>query len=240
MKLTKILMSVSILYSTFTIRRLNLRQTLKKVTFAELHEVQGVFGQESISPGGGVFPKHLICSYDLGTQTVIFPDGWEITEYNNVDKDNRRRFMWEFSFYDGSSGGAYLQSVLQHKAIKKIALVEVDDYDQNQFKTEQGLVLMELRIPRVNKDRADELILKHLSDGTIVAERSKESVRITAKGSIVEETVQQYLYELVMKESERINFINQLFEQDIVPKKDRFAILINVRVYPKQLSYFKK
>ena len=148
--------------------------------------------------------------------------------------------MCEFSFYDGSSGGAYLQSVLQHKAIKKIALVEVDDYDQNQFKTEQGLVLMELRIPRVNKDRADELILKHLSDGTIVAERSKESVRITAKGSIVEETVQQYLYELVMKESERINFINQLFEQDIVPKKDRFAILINVRVYPKQLSYFKK
>lgn len=217
-----------------------MRQTLTKVTFSELHEVRRAFGHESISPGGGVFSKHLIYSYDLKTQTIIFPFGWVMQEYGGTNEDGWKRTGWEFFF--SSTSGNHWRTILRHNKVKKIDFVEVDDYDQKQFEPEQGLVLMNLTILHENKDRADGLIQKYLTDGTIVAERSRETTvtNIIVGENREEKTVSSYLYELVMKESERINFINQLFEQDIVPKTDRFAILIEQHVFPKQLSYFKK
>ena len=206
---------------------------LARVKFTELHEVTGAFGQEWISPGGGGFPKHLIHSYNLKAKTVVFPIGWAITESGGTNEDNWKRTQYEFIFKD------FCHTVLRHEYIKKVDLIEVD-YNPNDFQPNKDLVVMTLRVPRRNRVRTDKLVNKHRTTQTIVVERSMESSMVVDGVGRKKRTFLQYLYELVMQKSEWQDFARQLYKQNLVPKTQRFAILITGPVFPRQLANFKQ
>lgn len=205
---------------------------LTRVKFTVLYEIAGSFGQESVSPGGGGFPKHLIHSYDHKSKTVVFPIGWAITESGGINEDNRKCTQYEFIF------GNFWHTVLGHECIKKIDLVEVD-YNPDDFYPHNKLVVMTLRVPRKNKARTDQLVNEHRIAQTIVAERSMESSMVIDGIGRKKRTIPQYLYELVMQKSEWQNFTKKLYEQNLVPKTERFAILVTGPVFPRQLANFK-
>ncbi len=204
---------------------------LLRVKFYKLFEINGAFGQDCVSPMGGIFPKHLIYSYDLETRTIIFPVGWMITEAGGTNEDNWTRTEWRFNFFE------ICQTTLQHNLVEKVDFIEVD-YDPKEFHPNKNIVLMTLRIPRRNKGRTDELIQKYKATQTIIAERSKESSEIILKSRDEERTISQYLYEIIMKKSSWKDFAEQLYKQNLIAKKDRFAILIMGPVFPRQLASF--
>lgn len=206
---------------------------LTRVKFSELREVEGAFGQEWVAPAGGGFPKHLIHSYDLKTKTVVFPIGWMITESGGTNEDNWKRTQWEFHF------GKFCHTVLRHKCVKKIDFVEAE-YNPDEFRPNEKLVLMTLRVPRRNKNHTDKLIKEHRVTETVVAVRSRESKKVIVKSGRKQKSFPQYLYELAIQKSEWRNFARQLYEKNLVPKKDRFAILVeSTPLFPRQLAYFK-
>ena len=206
---------------------------LTKVTFTKLFEVEGAFGQEWVSPGGGGFPKHLIYSYDLKSKTIIFPTDWIITESGGTNEDNWKRTQYEFIFRDSC------HTVLRHEYIKKVDFVEVE-YSPKDFQPNLKLVVMTLRIPRRNKARADKLIDEYQTAKTIVAQRSMKSSMVIDGRGLKKRTFPQYLYEIVMHKSEWQDFSKQVYEQDLVPKTQRFAILVTGPVFPRQLANFKQ
>lgn len=206
---------------------------LTRVKFTELHEVAEAFGQEWVSPGGGGFPKHLIYSYDHKSKTVVFPIGWVITESGGTNEDGWKRTQYEFIFKD------FCRTILRHGCIKKVDLVEVD-YSPNDFQPNQNLVVMTLRVPRKNKVRTDRLVNEHRTAQTIVAERSMKSSMVIDRAGRKKRTIPQYLYELVMQKSEWQGFAKQLYEQNLVPKTQRFAIFTTGPVFPRQLANFKQ
>lgn len=206
---------------------------LLRVKFSKLFEVNGAFAQDCISPAGGIFPKHLICSYDLKARTIIFPIEWTLSEAGGTNMDNWTRTEWRFNF------GEYCTTVLQHKLIEKIDFVEVD-YDSKEFQPNKDLVLLTLSIPRRNKNRTDNLIHKHKTAQSIVAVRSKKSSMAIVKSGSKEKTVPQYFYDIIMKKSCWKDFAEQLYKQKIISEKDRFAILISGNpVFPRQLASFQ-
>src|SRR3989344_2944134 len=81
------------------LRRLAVR--CMRVTFTELHETEGFFGQESIAVGIGAFPKHLIYSYDLKKKIVLFPFEWKTENGKwNYERGFRDSSFYQFSFSD--------------------------------------------------------------------------------------------------------------------------------------------
>lgn len=206
---------------------------LTRVTFAELYEVEGAFGQEWVSPGGGGFPKHLIHSYDRKSKTIVFPIGWEITESGGTNEDNWKRAQYEFIFKD------FCHTILRHEYIKKVDLVEVD-YNPDDFQPDSNLVVMTLRVPRKNKVRTDKLVKEHRTAQTIVAERSMKSGLVMDRGGRNKRTIPQYLYELVMQKAEWQDFAKQLNKQNLVLKTQPFAILVTGPVFPRQLANYKQ
>ena len=208
-----------------------------KVEFTELYEAKGAFGYEGVSPGGSMFPKHLIYSYDLKTKTVIFPLGWIMNEAGGANENNWKRDMWEFSF------NPFWNTVFRHNFVKKIDCIEVD-YDLNWFKPLENLGLMTLSIPLKNKNRADKLIEKYVANKTIVAQRSRELGKVSlyriGRNKTTKRTVQKYIYELALQKSKWKNFAKKLHEQNLIHKTDPFGVLLSNYVFPKQLAYFEK
>ena len=99
---------------------------------------------------------------------------------------------------------------------------------------------MTLRIPRRNKARADKIIGGYQTAKTIVAKRSvKSSMVIDGRGR-KKRTFQQHLYELVIQKSKWQDFAKQVYEQNLVPKTQRFAILTTGPVFPRQLTNFNQ
>ncbi len=206
---------------------------LTRVTFTELHEVEGAFGQEWIAPAGGGFPKHLVHSYNINTKIVVFPIGWVITETGGSNEDDWKRTRYEFKLRD------FCHTVLRHEYIKKVDSIEVD-YNPRDFQPNYKLVVMTLRIPRKNKARTDKLIDGYQTAKTIVAQRSMKSSMVIDGRDRKKKTFPQYLYELVMHKSGWQDFSKQVYEQDLVPKTQRFAILVTGPVFPRQLANFKQ
>ncbi|MDP3696623.1 MAG: hypothetical protein Q8R55_01165 [Candidatus Taylorbacteria bacterium] len=207
---------------------------LTRVTFTELHEVAGAFGQEWVSPGGGGFPKHLIHSYDLKTKTVVFPTGWKIKQDTIPAIEGGEFFHPIYSFVFGD----FCNTVILYGYIEKADSVEID-YDPKDFQPDHKLVVVTLRVPRRNKVRTDKLIKKYQTSKTVVAERSRKSSMVIDGGGRKKRTFPQYLYELVLRKSEWKDFAKQVYKQNLVPKTQRFAILAEGPVFPRQLAYFK-
>lgn len=214
-----------------------MKENLLRVRFTELYEVEGSFGQESVSPSGGIFPKHLICSYDIHTKTVVFPFGWIIVEGGGTNEDNWCHTHYDFYFTP------YWHTLIQCGLVEKSDCVEID-YDPKDFEPDPKLVKMTLVIPRRNKSRMDKLIQQYLAAKTIVAERSRASRVIKTifrmKKDHKEKTLLKHTYELVIQDPEWRIFVEQLYKQKLIPKEDRFAILVEENVFPKQLAYFNK
>lgn len=207
---------------------------LTQVTFTRLHEVEGVFGQEFISAGGGCFPKYLILSYNLKTNTVVFPLGWKIEKGGVIPRENRRDdSVYQFRF------GDFCHTVLQLKYVKKVDFVKVE-YSPDEFQPNKKFGLLTLRIPRRNKARTDKLVKKYQTAKVVSAIRSKESNKVVNPMELNERTFPQYVYELVIQKSKWHDFAKELYEQNLVPKTDRFAILLTGPLFPRQLANFKQ
>lgn len=205
-----------------------------RVKFTELYEVEGAFGQESVSPGGGIFPKHLIYSYDIHTKTVVFPFGWMTDKSSGTSKCPHRLFYFT----------SHQHTLINRELVKKIDFVEVD-YEPKDFEPDPKLVMMTLTIPRRNKSRVNKLIQQYQATKTIVAKRSKESTKIistffSGKKKDTEKTLLKHTYELILMKSKWKVFVKQLFEQKLIPTNDRYAILLEENVFPKQLAYFSE
>lgn len=207
---------------------------LTRVTFSKLHEVEGAFGREWVSPGGGGFPKHLIHSYDHKTKTVVFPLGWTIEESIWVPEEGRRDYsVYQFIFKN------FCHTGFRRDYVKKIDFVEVD-YDPEEFQPNTKLGLLTLRVQRRNKARTDKLIKKYQTAKMVIAERSMESSKVVRRTGRKQRRFPQYLYELVIQKTKWQDFAKELYEQNLVPKTERFAILMGGAVFPRQLAYFKK
>ena len=208
---------------------------LTRVTFIELHEVEGAFGQEWIAPAGGGFPKHLIYSYDLKTRTVIFPPGWKIKQdaISAIEGGECFRPFYSFAFDD------FCNTVVGYGHVEKVDAVEVE-YNHDEFKPNKKLVVMTLRVPRRNKARTDKLIDRYQTAKTIIAKRSMKIRMVIDGRGRKKRTFQQYLYELVMQKSKWQDFAKQVYEQNLVPKTQRFAILTTGPVFPRQLTNFNQ
>ena len=209
---------------------------LTKVTFTELHEAEGTFGKEYAVVAGGGFNKHLIYSYNLKTKTVVFPPEWNIGKGDErISKKGRHDdSVYQFRF------GDFCHTVLKREYVKKIDFVEVSNYNPDEFQPNKELVMLTLRVPRRNKARTDKLIKKYQTAKMIVAERSRESRMVISEIGRKEKSLPQYLYELVIQKSRWRDFAKELHEENLVPKTDRFAILMDGAIFPRQLAYFKK
>lgn len=207
---------------------------LTRVTFTELHEAEGAFGQECIAIAGGVFPKHLIYSYNSKAKSVVFPPDWNIEKGQYTKEESR----CDDSFYHFRLGDFCL-TVIRRKYVKKIDFVEVE-YNPDEFQPNKELVLLTLRIPRKNKTRTDKLIKKYQAAKVIVAERSRESSKVISRTGRKERSFSQYLYELAIRESRWRDFAKELYEENLIPENERFAILIGSAIFPRQLVNFQK
>ncbi len=198
-----------------------------KVTFAKLHEAEGAFGKESISPGGAVFPKHLVLSYDLKAKTVVFPVGWNyVEEGGKVGEKLHTGFVFLFDNY-------WESGVLKDK-VKKIDSVEVN-YNPKEFEPDKNLRLVMVDVPAKHKSYMDELIKKYLATKIIVAERSRKSHRTrTVDGKRV--TFHTHSYELI---EQLVGNLNE-FWVELDSKKTCMVLSENPGVFLRQLANFKK
>lgn len=204
---------------------------LIQVTFTKLREIEGAFGREWIAPAGGGFPKHLIHSYNLKNKTVVFPPKWNIEESGRTPR--RDDSMYQFRFSN------FCHTVLRRKCVKKVDSVEVE-YNPDEFQPKKGLGLLILRIPRRNKVRTDKLIKKYQTAKIVVAERSRENSKIVIRKGQGDRRFPQYLYELIIQNSGWQDFAKELYQENLVPETERFAILMDGAIFPRQLAYFKK
>lgn len=212
---------------------------LAQVTFTELHEAEGAFGQECIAIAGGVFPKYLIYSYSSKAKTVIFPPEWNIerslyTPNMNIPEESRHNnSVCQFMF------GDFCYIILRYEYIKKIDFVEVE-YNPDDFRPNKELVLLTLRVPRRNKARTDRLIKKYQTSGNIVAERSRKISKVISRIGRKDRISQQCLYELAIYKSAWHSFAKELYKENLIPKTERFAILVGGAIFPRQLVNFQK
>lgn len=215
-----------------------LKQYATRVKFTELRELEGSFEQESVSSGGGSFPKHLIYSYNIRKKTVVFPFGWMIHKPGSINENGRMCPHWKFHF------NQYWSTFIQRGLIKKIDLVEIE-YDPKDFEPNRKLVKMTLTIPRRNKSRVNKLIQQYLATKTIVAERSRASTQViptffAGKKNDKKKTLLMHTYELILKKSKWKVFVEQLYKQKLIPAKERHEIQPKENVFPKQLACFNK
>lgn len=205
-----------------------------QVRFTELYEANGAFGNESISPGGVIFPKHLVLSYDLKTKTVVFPKKWRLAEVCGKIGEKRHTGLMFFFF------GNYCMSSIPKDKVKKINSVKVD-YNPDEFEPNKSLTVMTLRVVRWKKAKTDALIKKYQSANVIVAVRSRESRTVRSKAGGKERRYGQQLYELVIKQSVLDDFVNELFKTRLVIENRRFDVQISKPgVFPRQLANFNK
>lgn len=207
---------------------------LTRVTFTELHEVEGAFGNEWVAPAGGGFPKHLIYSYDINAKTVVFPLGWILQENGGTNEDNWKRTHYDFKFYD------FCHTVLKYEYVKKVDFVEIAEYDPKEFQPDKGLAVMTLMIPRRNKSRTDKIIQEFRIAKTIVAERGRESSMVLYGKIRKKRTFPRYLYEFIVKKSEWSCFAKRIHGESLIPKTQRFGMLVDeAPVFPRQWVGFK-
>lgn len=210
---------------------------LFRVKFTELYEIEGGLGREWIVSAGGGFPKHLIHSYDLKNKTVVFPLEWDI-KYDEIPMEKRGniilgRPVYRFKF------GNFCNTVIGYGYVRKMDSVKVE-YNPKEFHPNKELGLLTLRIPRRNKARTDKLIGKYQTAKMVVAVRSMESSKVIRATERGERSFPQYLYELAIHRSKWRGFAKELYEQNLVPKTERFAILMSGAIFPRQLAQFKK
>ena len=191
------------------------------VEFSELHEVEGDFGRECVSPSGGMFPKHLICPFDLEKKTIVLPTKWHIEE--------------DDSFYHFKFGDLY-QTVFHRKFIRKIGFVDIS-YGSREFQPNQSFVLLTFRVSSRNKGRTDKLIQKYQSTKVIAGLRSKKiKLTIMGRSKQRERILWHHLYQLVIRKLGVEDFIKQFYEHNLVQK---IPLSIQVEVlFPRQWAYF--
>lgn len=196
-----------------------------RVTFAELFEVEGAFGNESISPGGAIFPKHLVLSYNLRTKTVLFPLGWKFDPTGST---------FDFQFDN------HIEGCLRKDMVKGFDYVEVD-CDPKEFVPDKNLRLVMVDVPAEHKSYMDEIVKKYLATKMIVAERSRKSHRIrTVEGKRV--TFPTHSYELIEQLVSNQNgmWTELRKEREASGEKTYMVLSEDPGVFPRQLANFKK
>lgn len=201
-----------------------------KVTFTELHEAEGAFGPESISPGGAVFPKHLVLSYDLETKTVVFPAEWSIVKGVSEGKST------DFYRYQFKFGDIYLLSVVAERLVSSIEFVEVD-YSPDEFSSDGNLRVVTIRVPLEYRADVDKLIRKYRENNMVIGERSREGLDIRkVNGKKVSNLMWHYevLFQLA---GSSMGFFKELQEQ--IPGVTVYMAWGTDRIFPRQRAYYK-
>ena len=204
-----------------------------RVTFTELHETEGFFGQESIAVGIGAFPKHLIYSYDLKKKIVLFPFEWKTENGKwNYERGFRDSSFYQFSFSD------FCHTEVLRKSVRKIGFVEVD-CDLGEFLPNPKLVFVILQVPLRNKARVNKLLREQRITKAVIAERSRVGSLTIHRTGRRPRVLSQYIYELVMRKSKVRGLEKQLREKKLISEIDRFAVMVRGPVFPRQLAQFQ-
>ena len=187
-----------------------------------LYLVEGMFGRDSISPGGAVFPLTHINQYDLKKSFVVFKPGCKITK---TDLSIRVSF------------GEHFTAFMSLELVKKVDTVR--QACPVLAKPDAKLSIVEFRVPKELAPSCVRFLKNEQEHGRLVGMRASNGKKVVTESG-EEKRIETKNYRVLVYKQEESVFVKSLFAQKLMPQEGgkMWAAFCSIPAFPEEIKKF--